>query len=96
MLSWANIFNKLNERYGIWNLKITTSNTGKDGRCSVIDEHYTHNSVKDLIESPSTYDGSKVDGLLYIFNVKYHDWIRQMCWLIIWIYIYSDILIKYL
>ena len=65
----TNLFNKLNERYGIWNLKITTSNTGKDGRCSVIDEHYTHHSVKDLIESPSTFDGSKVDGLLYIFNV---------------------------
>lgn len=65
----TNLFNKLNERYGIWNLKITTSNTGKDGRCSVIDEHYTHHSVKELIENPSTYDGSKVDGLLYIFNV---------------------------
>lgn len=65
----TNLFNKLNERYGIWNLKITTSNTGKDGRCSVIDEHYTHHSVKELIESPSTFDGSKVDGLLYIFNV---------------------------
>lgn len=64
-----NLFNKLNEKFGIWNLKVTTSSLGKEGRCMVIDEHYTHNSIYKLLTNESTYSNGKVDGLLYKFNV---------------------------
>ena len=66
-----NIFNKLNARYGIWNFKVTTSSIGKEGRCMVIDENYTHRSVRELLDNESKYVGpdSPPDGLLYKFNV---------------------------
>ena len=64
-----NIFNKLNAKYGIWNLKVTTASLGNEGRVMVIDENFTHRSVRELIDKESTLTNGKVDGLLYKFNV---------------------------
>lgn len=64
-----NLFNKLNERFGIWNFKITTACVGRDGRVMVVDENHTQHSIHDLITNKSILNNGKVDGLLYEFNV---------------------------
>ena len=71
-----NIFNKLNEEYGIWNLKITDatfpSTVHGIGRVMVIDENLSENKVVDLLDQSTgiskLVDG-KVEGKLFVFNV---------------------------
>jgi hypothetical protein len=71
-----NIFNKLNEEYGIWQFKITDatfpSTTHGVGRVMVIDENYSENKVVDLLDQSngvSKLVGDTVEGKLFVFNV---------------------------
>lgn len=72
-----NIFNKLNEEYGIWKFKITDATFPSEmhgvGRVMVVDENYSENKVVDLLSSGpngiSKLVGEKVEGKLFVFNV---------------------------
>jgi hypothetical protein len=72
-----NMFNQLNEEYGIWKFKITDATFPSKihgvGRVMVIDENYSENKVTKLLGSGSDgvsrlVDGN-VEGKLFVFNV---------------------------
>lgn len=71
-----NLFNKMNEDYGIWKLKVTDATLPSQkhgaGRVMVIDENRSENKVKNLLETTtgvSKLVEGTVQGKLYVFNV---------------------------
>lgn len=72
-----NIFNQLNQEYGIWKFKITDatfpSNMHGIGRVMVVDENYSENKVVDLLDSGPNGVSRLVEGVvqgrLFVFNV---------------------------
>jgi len=71
-----NLFNRMNEDYGIWKLKVTDATLPSTkhgaGRVMVIDENHSENTVENLLETTTgvskLVDG-KVEGKLFVFNV---------------------------